>query len=190
MKPRFYHYLTAHFPAIVAQAGGVALVSFASVSYAPLIEVDFGFSSLAGLALAVVAAYALGAIVSVIFVGSLVYPLIRRVVGAPFHEGDEVVILCGKRKGKITEVYEVWESRGEVRLRLSDDERESVTDVYSYYEVLKCAPANQVSRRDTSPGLPHHRACESAFGGIDTSRDRETPEGRGSAPRVGRHRSI
>jgi hypothetical protein len=151
MKPRFYHHLAAHFPAIVAQAGGVALVSFASVSYAPLIAVDSGFSSLAGLALAVVAAYALGAILSILFVGPLVCRLIYRLVGAPFHEGDQVVILCGKRKGKITEVYEVWESRGEVRLRLSDDESESVTDVYLYYEVLKWAPANHALHVNGGP---------------------------------------
>jgi hypothetical protein len=51
------HQLAAHFPAIVAQTGGVVLVSVVSVIYAPLLEASFDVLTLLEMGLAVVAAY-------------------------------------------------------------------------------------------------------------------------------------
>jgi hypothetical protein len=47
------------------------------------------------------------------------------------------MILRGQRAGKIAEVYEIWDTRRQVRLRLSEEEREAVADIFDDYEVLK-----------------------------------------------------
>jgi len=143
MKPRFYHSLLAHFPAIVAQAGGVFLVSVFSVVCSPLWENSSDSVSRAEFVLAVVAAYPLGALLASLFLGPFLYPLVQRCAGAPFSVGDQVLILQGRRKGKIAEVYEVWSERRQVRLRLSDDERETVSDVFSDHQILRKRKPNQ-----------------------------------------------
>ncbi len=53
------------------------------------------------------------------------------------------MILRGPRVRKIAEVYEVWDSRGQVRLRLSDEEHDAVADVFSYYEVSRIKEPNK-----------------------------------------------
>ena len=59
------------------------------------------------------------------------------------------MILRGPRKGKIAEIYEVWDSRGQVRLRLSDEERDIFADVFSYYEVFKVKELPSVPHPDS-----------------------------------------
>lgn len=66
--------------------------------------------------------------------------------GAPFHKGDEVIILSKRFPGRVARVYEVWADRHEVRLELGEDERQKVTDVFSYTDVC---------RRAASSPLPH-----------------------------------
>lgn len=57
--------------------------------------------------------------------------------GAPFHEGDEVIILSKRFPGRITRVYEVWAERHQVRVELDEAARRQVTDVYSYLDVCR-----------------------------------------------------
>jgi hypothetical protein len=132
----------AHLPAIVAQAGGVALVSVVSVACAGLFAEPIDLLSLLTVILAVAAAYGLGALLGVIILGRLFSLLVCKLAGAPFSVGDKVIILRGRRKGKVAEIYETWDSRGQVRLRLSDDESEGVADVFCYYEILKSQAPN------------------------------------------------
>ncbi len=73
------------------------------------------------------------------FIGLSLYGFVPYV---ELHIRDKVMILRGPRKRKIAEVYEVWDSRGQVRLRLSDEECEAVADVFSYYEVLRVKEPN------------------------------------------------
>jgi hypothetical protein len=143
MKPRFYHYIVAHYFAIVSQVGGVFLVSANSVACASLWDAPRSFSSCALFVVAVAAAYPLGAFLFSFAGGLLYYPIVCWLMGAPFSAGDSVVILTGRRKGQRTVIYEVWASRNQIRLRLSDDERESVADVYSYHQVVKTKQPNQ-----------------------------------------------
>jgi hypothetical protein len=57
--------------------------------------------------------------------------------GAPFQQGDEVVILSKRFPGRVTRVYEVWPTRHQVRVELGEDERREVTDVFSYTDVCR-----------------------------------------------------
>ncbi|MDX1945727.1 MAG: hypothetical protein SFU86_10050 [Pirellulaceae bacterium] len=61
--------------------------------------------------------------------------------GAPFHEGDEVVILSKRYPGRVTRIYEVWAERHEVRVELDERAREDVTDVFSFLDVCRRRPA-------------------------------------------------
>jgi hypothetical protein len=79
----------------------------------------------------------------VLLFGRLLYPLIARLAGAPFSVGEWVVILRGARYGAIAPVYEVWRERGQVRLRLSEEECRAVADVYSHHEVLRTEEPNK-----------------------------------------------
>jgi hypothetical protein len=57
--------------------------------------------------------------------------------GAPFHEGDLVRILFGTNRDRVVRVYEVWESRDQVRVVLGEQERKDVTDVFSPYQICR-----------------------------------------------------
>jgi hypothetical protein len=61
--------------------------------------------------------------------------------GAPFHEGDEVVILSKRFPGRITRIYQIWPERHEVRVELGAAECRKVTDVFSYTDVYRCRHA-------------------------------------------------
>jgi hypothetical protein len=65
---------------------------------------------------------------------------IRRINGAPFDVGDQVMILSGKHAGRVVRVYQLWEERAQVRVELGDAERKAVTDVYSETQVCRCRP--------------------------------------------------
>lgn len=143
MKPRFYHFWGAHLTSIVSQTGGVMLVSIVSVLCSGLFTEAADTSSVLAGILAIAVAYPLGALLGILVFGGLLYPVVAWLAGAPFAVGDKVMILRGPRKQKITEVYEVWDSRGQVRLRLSDDEREAVADVFSCYEVVRIKEPNR-----------------------------------------------
>ncbi len=82
----------------------------------------------------------LGAMLGVFPGGLLLGVLLRRIEarnGAPFHVGDEVVILSKRFPGRITRVYQVWSERHQVRVELGDADRENVTDVFAYTDVCR-----------------------------------------------------
>lgn len=151
MKPRFYHYMGAHLTAIVAQAGGVILVSFVSIACAGLFTGSPDTLSVLEGILAIAAAYGLGALLGILTLGILVCPIVHWLASAPFTVGDKVMILRGQRARKIAEVYEIWDSRAQVRLRLSDEERDAVADVFSYNEVVRVKEPNQAVEPTRAP---------------------------------------
>ena len=65
------------------------------------------------------------------------YRIIIRINGAPFHKGDTVQILVGEHKDHVVTVYEEWLERKQVRVYLDEEEKEAVTDVFSYTEIFK-----------------------------------------------------
>jgi hypothetical protein len=66
---------------------------------------------------------------------------VERRNGAPFREGDEVIILSKRYPGRVTRVYDVWAERHQVRVELDDRSRKDVTDVFSFTDVCRRQPA-------------------------------------------------
>jgi hypothetical protein len=64
--------------------------------------------------------------------------------GAPYRVGDYVRVLVRRHRGRVVRVYDLWAERHQVRVELGDEERERVTDVFSYVEV--CREPNPRSR--------------------------------------------
>ena len=119
------------------------MVSVVSVACAGLFTKSSGILSVLEGMLAIAAAYPLGALLGILVLGRLLYPLVSWLAGAPFTVGDRVMILRGPRKRKVAEVYEVWESRGQVRLHLSNEESDDVADVFSENEVVRIKEPNR-----------------------------------------------
>ena len=87
-----------------------------------------------------VVAACLGALIGAFPCGYILGPILKWIEhrnGAPFHEGDEVVILSKRFPGRVTRIYAVWAERHEVRVELGEVEREKVTDVFSYTDVCR-----------------------------------------------------
>ena len=57
--------------------------------------------------------------------------------GAPFSVGDRVRILVGAHRDAVVRVYQVWESRNQVRVELGEQEKKDTKDVFSYYQVCR-----------------------------------------------------
>ncbi|MEO0587684.1 MAG: hypothetical protein AAF078_08595, partial [Planctomycetota bacterium] len=75
--------------------------------------------------------FVLAGIFGGIFVLLPIYEWWRAKNGAPFRIGDSVMILGGPHRGQVKRIYEVWATRSQVRVELSDIEREEVRDVLS-----------------------------------------------------------
>jgi len=73
--------------------------------------------------------------------GSLVLPPFyrwrERLNGAPFREGEVVVILEKPFCGRVTTVRKVWGERYQVRLDLGEEAERDFTDVYSFASLQK-----------------------------------------------------
>jgi hypothetical protein len=78
----------------------------------------------------------IGAFPGGMFLG-IVLQWVERRNGAPFREGDEVVILSKRYPGRVTRVYDVWAERHQVRVELDDRSRQEVTDVFSFTDVCR-----------------------------------------------------
>jgi len=137
MKAPMVNRIAAHFLPIIAQAGGVTAVAILGFLYGRIGIFDVGVRLGIAVIASFAAAYAAGALIGTIFLGILLHEPFRRIQGAPFKIGDQVMILRGSRKGKVTEVYEIWYPRTQVRVRLTEDEAISVADVYSDYDLMK-----------------------------------------------------
>ena len=81
-------------------------------------------------------ATALGFMLAVFPVWSIISRIIIRIQGAPFSTGDTVTILKGKHRGKTTKVYETWGAE-QVRLELGGNEKASLTDIYFITDICK-----------------------------------------------------
>lgn len=57
--------------------------------------------------------------------------------GAPYKIGDRVHILVGEHRDRVLTVYEVWESRDQVRVDLGEDAKRATKDVYAYSEICR-----------------------------------------------------
>jgi hypothetical protein len=70
------------------------------------------------------------------FLISFVYFGIGRLNGGPFVVGDRVRVLSSKYKGLETVVYSQWQGNS-VRIMLGEDEKETISDVFSEIELQR-----------------------------------------------------
>jgi len=60
-----------------------------------------------------------------------------RLAGAPFRVGDRVRILVGPHRNRVVEIYDVWDSRRQIRVRLDAESETKVRDVFSFTQVCR-----------------------------------------------------
>jgi hypothetical protein len=150
MKPAFHHYLLAHtatFSIIVGIVGAIGLLLFVVYKEGALMG---EWPVVGWIFLTAIPVAGIGFVVGVAFIWTILGGIAARIQGWPFVEGDEVVILAGKDRGRVTKVYEVWESRGQVRLELGDEAKESLTDVYCAVAITR---TNHSEHSDGKPGV-------------------------------------
>jgi hypothetical protein len=137
-KPAWYHFVVAHTPAIAMGLGVVGMIGF---------MIFIILDAAGGAWIADIWIWLRIVFTAIVFgllgwiLGMFIYPILCiiaiRLQGGPFVEGDEVIVLTKPYQGVKTKIYEVWESRGEVRLDLGSDLKASCKDVFSTVEVCK-----------------------------------------------------
>ncbi len=93
-------------------------------------------SALLGLLLACLCAAGVGFLSSYFILGRILFLIFSRING-PFAAGDIVRILCSRHRDRVTRVYDVWASRGQVRVDLGEDAKRNLTDVLMYHEICR-----------------------------------------------------
>ena len=63
-----------------------------------------------------------------------------RLAGAPFHTGDRVRILVGPQRNRVVEIYDVWNSRSQIRVWLDAEAEREVCDVFDFTQVFRESP--------------------------------------------------
>jgi hypothetical protein len=154
MKAARYHYFIAHtstFSMIVGVIAAISILLLALYGEGALVA-DYGVWL--WILLATIPAGLIGLVLGVIFIWGSLSHVAARIQGWPFKVGEEVVILLGKHKNSVTRIYEIWDERGQVRVDLGKELKESINDVYC--AVAVCRPKkrtpNQAAMEPT--GVP------------------------------------
>lgn len=135
MKPSNLQYILAYGPEISAVAGVVMawVFGFQTSGGMPVMDASY----IAGVLVLVVLVIPGGAVLGLMFLAPLLRMVSNSLNGAPFKAGDEVRILRGPHRDKITRVYETWDVRKELRVDLGEELKQSVKDVFNVEEVCR-----------------------------------------------------
>ena len=140
MKPNTINYLLAH--SFWLTTGSGALIAIVLVTL--YLGMDFQNLNMWLIALAIllyILAGVLGFILGAFPCWMLIGSLVSKIHGSPYHVGDTVCVLSSKYKGTVSTVYEVWESRGQVKVDLGSEAKELVEDVFLDVAVFKMKSA-------------------------------------------------
>jgi hypothetical protein len=118
------------------------------------VQVDF-WTILAALALT-----AMGFVIGVAFLWQVIGQIALRLQGWPFKVGEAVEVLTGNHAGTVGEIYEIWESRSQVRLRIGSAEAERVEDVFSGINITR---QNKTGEQDASSNGGQRPSLNSGF---------------------------
>lgn len=137
MKPRLFNYILSH--AFWISTGGGTLIAIILITrlYINLDVFNLEAKYIIFAILLYIPSGLVGFVLGAFPGWMIVSNIVRYVQGAPFHVGDTVCVLSGKYKGTITTIYEVWESRGQVRVNLGADAKEKISDVFCDVAVFK-----------------------------------------------------
>ena len=148
MKPTPVHYFFAYdlplkgYLACWGILGVVIVVSECQPSKATFSDWTFGVLFVVSLLLAPVHFMFLSLPIGFLVLGPAYY-VGRRLAGAPFRVGDHVRILVGPHRDRVVEIYDVWDSRGQIRVRLDPELEREVRDVFKFTQVLRQSSANK-----------------------------------------------
>lgn len=144
MKPVFHHYIVAHTARISILIGMIVTVALA-LSEAHIHETWlWEWPLFWRMFLVTIPAAGIGYLTGVLFLWPVLGRIALWIQGWPFQEGDEVVLLAGKNRGRMAQVYEVWESRGQVRVELGKQARRKCTDVFCAVLVTRAKGRNEM----------------------------------------------
>ena len=93
---------------------------------------------------------AMGWVFGITFLWMILGPIAARIQGWPFKVGDEVFILSGKEINRVARIYEIWHERGQVRVDLGAEAKNSVEDVFC--AVAVCRLKTQIKPAHTTAG--------------------------------------
>jgi hypothetical protein len=127
-RPYAFQYVFAHWMKIIPAVGAVAFASGIAIWCE-------GFSL--WLVLAMVPALPLGALIGWMTLGPVIHLVCGFLNGAPYRNGDVVYILVRPHRGRVTTIYDVWDTRGSVRVDLGEQARREVKDVFDDLEVCR-----------------------------------------------------
>jgi hypothetical protein len=162
MKAAPHHYLVAYTSPFSMALGVIAAITLLILGLLDEGALVADFGVLVWIVLAAIPAALIGLILGVIFIWGFLSHIAALFQGWPFKVGEEVVILTGKHKNTVAQIYEIWKERGQVRVDLGEELKESVKDVFGAVEVCrnKKRTANQAlhgtadSRADASASVP------------------------------------
>lgn len=129
MKPALHHRLLAYaweFSIFMGIAGAVGFMLCIFHNEGALI---WDWSIVGLILLTTVPTAGIGYFMGALFIWMILGQIAARIQGSPFSKGDEVIVLSGKYKGRVTRVHAAWEPRNQVLLELGEEARRSVTDV-------------------------------------------------------------
>ena len=154
MKIRLINYIAAH-PLLVSWfIGAVVLNAYILVTViGSFSEIDIYLTSQAGifLVLALIPSTFLGFFLGAFTIGPFVFDICRKINGATIQKSDNVVILSGKHKGKLTCVYGMTIGQGGellLLLDLGEEMKQKHLDIFEQYKVVLAPNAEQIDSGD------------------------------------------
>lgn len=137
MKLLWIHQVLAHGVKLCTWGG--SLVSFSLYVWwsFPTLTGPITLSDVLWFGAGLVASVPLGWLLGGLYLGVFVSAIARRINGAPYVEGDKIRILVGPYKNRVTDVYEVWTTRNQIRVDLGEEAKKNVTDVFFAEEVSR-----------------------------------------------------
>ena len=149
---RFIIHKVCAYPMVLSWIIGTLLIwiplsrVFAANGVFAAIPKDFSISLL--LVVIYVVTSGLGFFVGAVLVIWFVFPVCRRVNGAPHEKGERVLILTGKHSGTSTSIYEISKGQGGqpvLRVDLGDEVKEMFGDFYEEESLLRLSPRSHQS---------------------------------------------
>ena len=142
-KPGIFNRICAY-PVIISWVLGASVLDAALLTFppngVPLTAIASDWLGTIFLILAIIATTFLGFFLGMFTCWPLVRIVCSRFNGAPLKVGDRVIVLSGKHKGAIAEVYEITVGQGGwelARLDLGQQYMNKFTDIFEEYSLLK-----------------------------------------------------
>ncbi len=143
MKPSLLNYLLAHTAGICAGIGALGSVALLLAMLYDSGALILDATTIVWSIVAAVPIAAMGWVFGMCFIWMIVGRFAARFQGWPYEIGEEVCILAGKHINRIARIYGIWDERGQVRVDLGDDAKNTVEDVFCAVAVCRMKTQNK-----------------------------------------------